>query len=126
MEETDSLENRQGRDLTCAFCGTSLGNSKVDYSVARRAMDALIATWKEKDEQSAMLRAVGNALKAACATCGVVEGEVLTEKKAAELARVLSDRLAPFLLHLLRSRVFYPEDLEKIVRKLQEGSDGAG
>ncbi|MDE0035691.1 MAG: HNH endonuclease [Deltaproteobacteria bacterium] len=99
---------------------------KVDYDVARQAMGALLAMWKEKDEQSAMSRAFDNAWKAACTKCGVAAGEVFSEERAAELAGVLTNELTPFLLHLLRSRVFDPEDLEKIVRKLEEGGADAG
>ena len=44
----------------------------------------------------------------------------LTDEKAAEVCRVVSERLKSFIRHLISSYTFSEEDLQKIVRKSQE------
>jgi hypothetical protein len=47
-------------------------------------------------------------------------GDRLTDKKSAEVCRVVSDRLKPFIRHLISNRTFSEEDAQMIVRKSQE------
>ena len=93
---------------------------KVNFNETMRSVDLLMAYLKEKDEKRAISKAVREALEFALTKCGVVRGDHLTDKKAAEMSRVIWDRLGLAMLHIKLSRTFSEEDLQKIVGKLQE------
>lgn len=85
---------------------------KVDYAETRRSLEALMAFWSEQDRERACLNAVEDALTHASAECGVKEGDILSERQTAKFARVLTNRLEPFLIHRISSRMLSPKDLE--------------
>ena len=95
-------------------------SNKVDWNVTRRALGAVLAVWKEKDEKRAISEAVVEALEFAFSKCGVVLGDHITDEKAAEVCRVVSDRLRPLIHHLISNRTFSEEDVQMIARKSQE------
>ena len=95
-------------------------HKKVDWNVTKRPLEALLAVWKERDENRAISEAVEEALEFAFSKCGIVPGDHLTDENSAEMARVLSDRLAPSILRIKLNRTFSEEDLQKIVGKSQE------
>ena len=95
-------------------------NNKEDRNETFRALGALLVVWKEKDEKRAISEAIKEALEFAFSRCGVMLGDRLTDKKSAEVCRVVSDRLKPFIRHLISSRTFSEEDVQMIVRKSQE------
>ena len=95
-------------------------SKKVHWNDTMRALGALLTVWKEKDEKRAISEAVKEALEFALSKCSVKLGDCITDEKAAEMARVISDRLAPSILHIKLSRTFSEEDVQLIVRKSQE------
>ena len=93
---------------------------KVNYDEVRRALEVLLAAWSKLDVERAIANAVEDALEFAGAECGVKSGDLLSDEQAAKIPRVVTDRLEPFLLHLIFGRMLSAEDLQKIVRKSQE------
>ena len=93
---------------------------KVNYDEMRRALGTLLAAWSELDVERAMSNAVEDALKFAGAECGVKSGDILSDEQAAKFARVFTDRLEPFLLHVVSGRKFSAEDMQKIAERLKE------
>ena len=93
---------------------------KVDFDEIAQSLELLLAYWQKKGKQREIKAAVEDAMEFAFSKCGVVPGDRLTDEKAAEVSRVISDRLVPAILHIERSRTFSEDDLQKIVGKLQE------
>ena len=87
---------------------------KVDYDNVRVGLESLMATWKDRDEKRAINHAVEDAVEFAFANCGAQPGERLSEEHGANLIGLLWDKLAPFIIHLLSSRTFSPNDLRNI------------
>ena len=76
--------------------------------------------WKEEDEKRAISEAVEEALKFAHSRYSIVLRDHLTDENFAEVRRVFSDRLNPFIRHIKSSRTFSEDDVQMIVRKSQE------
>ena len=74
----------------------------------------------DQDRERATANAVEAALQSACAECGAKEGDMLSERKAAEFARAVTGSLEPFLWHLVSGSMLSAEDLQKIGRKSQD------
>ena len=74
---------------------------KVDNSEVGRALGAVVEAWGQMDRERAQDRAVEDALKFACDECGIREGDILSDEQAAQCARVVAQRLEPFLAHMI-------------------------
>ena len=74
---------------------------KVDNSEVGRALGAVVEAWGQMDRERAQDRAVKDALKFACDECGISEGDILSDEQAAQFARVVAQRLEPFLAHMI-------------------------
>ena len=92
---------------------------KVDYVEVKRSFEALMAVWSDQERERAYLNAIEDALTYASAQCGVKDGDLLSERQTAQFARVFTNRLEPFLLHLFSGSMLSEEDLQKIARKSQ-------
>ena len=90
---------------------------KVDYGEVARDLGVLVEAWREMDVDRARAHAIEDALAFACEACGIGEGDILTDEQAARLARVVSNRLAPFLAHTILGSQLTEDDLRAIERK---------
>ena len=95
---------------------------KVDFGEVSRALGALVGVWREMDRKRARTRAIDDALNFACEECGIEEGDILSNEQAARFARVVSNRLAPFLAHMILGSELTEDDLRAIQRKLRADS----
>ena len=93
---------------------------KVNYAEVKRALGALVEVWMDQDRERATANAVEAALQSACAECGAKEGDMLSERKAAEFARAVTGSLEPFLWHLVSGSMLSAEDMQKIERKARD------
>lgn len=90
---------------------------KVDFSKVGRDLDVLVRAWRELDYERARAHAIDDALRSACEECGIEEGDVLSDEQAAEFARAVAKRLAPFLEHTILGSGLTEEELTEIKRK---------
>ena len=74
---------------------------KVNYNEVRRALGAVMGAWRQMDLERARAHAIEDALKFACDEGGIEEGDILSDEQAARFARVVANRLEPFLAHIL-------------------------
>ena len=92
----------------------------VEYGEVTRALGVLVGAWKEMDVDRARTRAIDDAITFACAECGIREGDILSDEQAAQFARVVSDRMTPYLLHTIKASRLTDDDRRAIQRKLRE------
>ena len=92
---------------------------RLDYEVLRRSMDTAMRIWSRRDVEGAIESAIEDAWTFACSECGVQVGDPVSDEKAARIARLFSNRLAPFLHHLIIGRRFSDEDLKEIRRRMR-------
>ena len=74
---------------------------KVDDNEVRRALGVVVEGWRQMDLERARDHAIKDALKFASDECGIEEGDILSDQQAARFARVISNRLEPFLVHMI-------------------------
>ena len=91
----------------------------VEYGEVARALGVLVGAWKEMDVDRARTRAIDDAIAFACAECGISEGDILSDEQAAQFARVVSDRMTPYLLHTIKASRLTDDDRRAIQRKLR-------
>ena len=91
----------------------------VEYGEVARALGVLVGAWKEMDVDRARTRAIDDAIAFACTECGIREGDVLSDEQAAQFARVVSDRMTPYLLHTVMASRLTDDDRRAIRRKLR-------
>ena len=72
---------------------------KVDYEKARTALESLIEWYMEESSKRERSRAIEDAVDYAIKKCGVELGEVVTEEQCNLVAKLVVERLTPFLLH---------------------------
>lgn len=91
----------------------------VEYDEVARALGVLVGAWKEMDLDRARTHAIDDAITFACAECGIREGDILSDEQAAQFARVLSDRMTPYLLHTIVASRLTEDDRRAIQQKLR-------
>ena len=96
---------------------------KVDYGEVARDLDVLVGTWREMDVDRARRRAIEDSIAFAREKCGIREGDILADEEAAQFARAVSNRLAPFLAHTILGSKLTEDDLRAIERKLRGRTD---
>ena len=74
---------------------------KVNYNEVIRALGAVMGAWRQMDLERARAHAIEDAWKFACDEGGIEEGAILSNEQAARFARVVANRLEPFLAHIL-------------------------
>ena len=94
----------------------------VDLGKVVSNLKVLMGAWREMDVERARSEAINDAVAFAWETCGIEEGEILSEEQTARLARAISDRLEPYLLHMILGSQLTEDDLRAIERKSREGS----
>ena len=95
---------------------------KVNFGEVSRALGELVGAWREMDRERARTHAIEDAWNFACEECGIEEGDILSDEQAARFARVVANRLAPFLEHMILGSELTEDDLRTIQRKLRAGS----
>ena len=91
----------------------------VEYGEVARALGVLVGAWKEMDVDRARTRAIDDAIAFACAECGISEGDILSDEQAAQFARVVSDRMTPYLLHTIVASRLTEDDPRAIQKRLR-------
>ena len=99
---------------------------KVDYGEVVRDLDVLVGTWREMDADRARTRAIEESIASAREECGIREGDILSDEKAAQFARAVSNRLMPFLAHTVLGSNLTEDDLRAIERKLRGCTESGG
>ena len=94
---------------------------KVDYKEVVRALGVVVEEWRQMDMERASGHAIEDALKFACNECGIEEGGILSDEQAARFARVVSNRLEPFLVHMFWGSTLTENDRREIERKSRIG-----
>ena len=94
----------------------------VDFAKVARDLSVLMGAWREIDIDRARAHAIEDAIAFAFETCGIEEGEALSEEQMARVAKAISNRLAPFLVHSMLGLQLTEEDLRAIERKSRGGS----
>ena len=89
----------------------------VDYNEVRRALGVVVGAWRQMDLERARAHAIEDALNFACDECGIEEGDILSDEQAARFARVVSNRLEPFLVHMILGSKLTEDDRREIERK---------
>ena len=69
------------------------------------------------DLERALTHAIEDAVKFACDECGIEGGDILSDQKSARFARVVSNRLEPFLVHMIFGSKLTGDDRLEIERK---------
>ena len=108
VEPADYEEINEGRSL--------------DFAKVGRELDVLVGAWKEMDMDRARTEAIKDAIAFARETCGFEKGEILSDEQNLRLAKVISHRLLPFVVHMVFGSHLSEDDLRAIERKLKEGS----
>ena len=90
---------------------------KVNYGEVARDLGVLVGAWREMDIDRARAHAIEEALAFAYETCGIGEGDILSDEQAARFARVVSNQLVPFLEYLILGSQLTEGDLRAIERK---------
>ncbi len=85
-----------------------------------QALEAVLMRWYKQDRERAFADAAEDASAFAQAECGVKPGDLMSDQLAAKLARVATDRITPFLVHLIIGGMYSSESLQEIKRKFQE------
>ena len=87
----------------------------------RQALEAVLMCWYKQDRERAFADAVEDASAFAQAECGVKPGDIMSDQLVAKIARVATDRITPFLEHLIIGGMHSSESLQEIKRKFQRG-----
>ena len=90
---------------------------KVAHNEVRRALSVVVEAWRQMDLERALTHAIEDALKFACDECGIEEGDILSDQKSARFARVVSNRLEPFLVHMIFGSKLTGDDRLEIEKK---------
>ena len=77
---------------------------KVNTDKTKQALEAVLMFWYKQDKERAFADEVEDAFAFACDKCGLKPGDIISDKQAAEIASVVTDRLEPFLLYLITGR----------------------
>ena len=94
---------------------------KVDCGEVRRALGVLMGEWRQMDLKRARAHAIDDALKFAYDECGIKEGDILSDEQAARFARIISNRLEPFLEQMILGANLTDDDRREIERKSRVG-----
>ena len=94
----------------------------VDFAKVVRELNVLMGAWGEMDVERARTEAINDAIAFAWETCGIEEGEILSEEQTERLAKAIMGRLEPFLMHTILGSRLTEDDLRAIERKSRGGS----
>lgn len=98
---------------------------KVSREKTKLALEALLATWRERDINAAIADAAEDAFEFALANCGAQPGEELSEEQMGYVADLVWEKLEPIIHHLISNRTFSedePGDIEAKMRKPDQDS----
>ena len=93
-----------------------------DYGRVKFDIGNTLWLWKDIKRNRVVERAVKEAIDDVCSQLGIRDGDVLADEKVAEFSDLVFYRIAPTLIRLKLGQSFTDEDIEAIVRVL-ENSD---
>lgn len=99
---------------------------EVDFSEVVSNLKVLFGVWREMVVERARTEAIDDAIEFAWETCGIEEGEILSEEQTAQLANSIFERLEPYLLHTILWCQLTESDRRAIERKSRGGSKQQG
>ena len=99
---------------------------KMDSCKAKRALDSLIAVWKERAEKKAIYHAIDEAVKYALENHDAQPGEVLSEDDIGKFSSLMADKLIPFVNNFHSSRAFSSEQLRDIAAHMNRSACNKG
>ena len=98
----------------------------VDFGNVVSNLKVLFGVWREMVVERARTEAIDDAIAFAWKTCGIEEGEILSEEQTARLAEAIFGQLEPFLMQTIRGARPSSDDLRAIERKTRGGSKQQG